>query len=383
MIIGVPKEIKEEEYRVALLPSTAKELVKKGHQVLIEKNAGVGSGISDEGYQSAGAEILTTPEEIFKKAELIVKVKEPQKEEYPLLWEGQIIFTFFHFAAARKLTEAMIKGQIIFTFFHFAAARKLTEAMIKRKIVALAYETVQKDDGSLPLLIPMSEIAGKLASQEGAKYLEKPSGGKGVLLGGVSGVAPGKVLIIGAGTVGENAATVAAGMGADVILLDINLERLRHLKGILPANVKLIYSNPATLKKYLKKADLVIGAVLIPGAKAPQLINKEMLKLMEPGTVLVDVAIDQGGCFETSRPTTHQEPTYVVDGIVHYCVANIPGAVARTSTFALCNSTSPYLLLLAEKGVKKAIQENTALRRGLSLFKGEVVSRELIDKDCA
>ena len=219
--------------------------------------------------------------------------------------------------------------------------------MIKRKIVALAYETVQKDDGSLPLLIPMSEIAGKLASQEGAKYLEKPFGGKGVLLGGVSGVAPGKVLIIGAGTVGENAATVAAGMGADVILLDINLERLRHLKGILPANVKLIYSNPATLKKYLKKADLVIGAVLIPGAKAPQLINKEMLKLMEPGTVLVDVAIDQGGCFETSRPTTHQEPTYVVDGIVHYCVANIPGAVARTSTFALCNSTSPYLLLLA------------------------------------
>ena len=361
MIIGVPKEIKEEEYRVALLPSTAKELVKKGHQVLIEKNAGVGSGISDEGYQSAGAEILTTPEEIFKKAELIVKVKEPQKEEYPLLWEGQIIFTFFHFAAARKLTEAMIK----------------------RKIVALAYETVQKDDGSLPLLIPMSEIAGKLASQEGAKYLEKPSGGKGVLLGGVSGVAPGKVLIIGAGTVGENAATVAAGMGADVILLDINLERLRHLKGILPANVKLIYSNPATLKKYLKKADLVIGAVLIPGAKAPQLISREMLKLMEPGTVLVDVAIDQGGCFETSRPTTHQEPTYVVDGIVHYCVANIPGAVARTSTFALCNSTSPYLLLLAEKGVKKAIQENTALRRGLSLFKGEVVSRELIDKDCA
>ena len=361
MIIGVPKEIKEEEYRVALLPSTAKELVKKGHQVLIEKNAGVGSGISDEGYQSAGAEILTTPEEIFKKAELIVKVKEPQKEEYPLLWEGQIIFTFFHFAAARKLTEAMIK----------------------RKIVALAYETVQKDDGSLPLLSPMSEIAGKLASQEGAKYLEKPSGGKGVLLGGVSGVAPGKVLIIGAGTVGENAATVAAGMGADVILLDINLERLRHLKGILPANVKLIYSNPATLKKYLKKADLVIGAVLIPGAKAPQLISREMLKLMEPGTVLVDVAIDQGGCFETSRPTTHQEPTYVVDGIVHYCVANIPGAVARTSTFALCNSTSPYLLLLAEKGVKKAIQENTALRRGLSLFKGEVVSRELIDKDCA
>jgi len=361
MIIGVPKEIKEEEYRVALLPSTAKELVKKGHQVLIEKDAGVGSGIKDKEYLKAGAEILNKAEEIFKRAELIVKVKEPQEKEYPLLWEGQIIFTFFHFAAARKLTEAMIK----------------------RKIVALAYETVQKDDGSLPLLIPMSEIAGKLASQEGAKYLEKPFGGKGVLLGGVSGVAPGKVLIIGAGTVGENAATVAAGMGADVILLDINLERLRHLKGILPANVKLIYSNPATLKKYLKKADLVIGAVLIPGAKAPQLINKEMLKLMEPGTVLVDVAIDQGGCFETSRPTTHQEPTYVVDGIVHYCVANIPGAVARTSTFALCNSTSPYLLLLAEKGVKKAIQENTALRRGLSLFKGEVVSRELIDKDCA
>ena len=361
MIIGVPKEIKEEEYRVALLPSTAKELVKKGHQVLIEKDAGVGSGIKDKEYLKAGAEILNKAEEIFKRAELIVKVKEPQEKEYPLLWEGQIIFTFFHFAAARKLTEAMIK----------------------RKIVALAYETVQKDDGSLPLLIPMSEIAGKLASQEGAKYLEKPSGGKGVLLGGVSGVAPGKVLIIGAGTVGENAATVAAGMGADVILLDINLERLRHLKGILPANVKLIYSNPATLKKYLKKADLVIGAVLIPGAKAPQLISREMLKLMEPGTVLVDVAIDQGGCFETSRPTTHQEPTYVVDGIVHYCVANIPGAVARTSTFALCNSTSPYLLLLAEKGVKKAIQENTALRRGLSLFKGEVVSRELIDKDCA
>ncbi len=354
MIIGVPKEIKTEEYRVGVLPSAAKELVEKGHQVLVEKNAGVGSGIKDEDYQNAGAEILESPEEIFEKAELIVKVKEPQEKEYPLLREGQIVFTYFHFATSRKLTEAMIKS----------------------KIIAFAYETVQKDDGSLPLLAPMSEIAGKLASQEGAKYLEKPFGGKGVLLGGVPGVAPGNVLIIGGGAVGENAAIVGAGMGADVVLLDINVERLHHLKEVLPTNVKLIYSNQATIEKYLKKADLVIGAVLIPGAKAPQLITREMLKLMEPGTVLVDVAIDQGGCFETSKPTTHKKPTYVVDGIIHYCVANIPGAVARTSTFALCNATSPYLLLLAEKGVK-AIEGNTALKKGLSLFKGKVTSEGL------
>ena len=354
MIIGVPKEIKTEEYRVGLLPSTAKELVGKGHQVFVERDAGAGSGIPDEEYQNAGAEILNKAAEVFRRAELIVKVKEPQEEEYPLLREGQIIFTFFHFAASRKLTEAMIKS----------------------KIIAFAYETVQKDNGSLPLLAPMSEIAGKLASQEGAKYLEKPSGGKGVLLGGVPGVAPGNVLIIGGGTVGENAAIVAAGMGADVVLLDINVERLHHLKEVLPANVRFVYSNQVTIEKYLKKADLVIGAVLIPGAKAPQLITREMLKLMEPGTVLVDVAIDQGGCFETSRPTTHKEPTYTVDGILHYCVANIPGAVARTSTFALCNATSPYLLLLAEKGIK-AIEGNTALKRGLSLFKGKVTSERL------
>lgn len=354
MIIGVPKEIKTEEYRVGLLPSTAKELVEKGHQVLIEKDAGAGSGIKDQDYLNAGAEILDSPEEIFKRAELIVKVKEPQEKEYPLLQEGQILFTFFHFASSRKLTEAMIKS----------------------KIIAFAYETVQKDDGSLPLLAPMSEIAGKLASQEGAKYLERPSGGKGVLLGGVSGVAPGKVLIIGGGTVGKNAAAVAAGMGADVVLLDINLDRLRHLKEVLPANVKLLYSTAATIENYLRKTDLVIGAVLIPGAKAPQLISRKMLKTMEPGTVLVDVAIDQGGCFETSRPTTHKKPTYLVDGIIHYCVANIPGAVARTSTFALGNATGPYLLLLAEKGVK-VIQKNVALRRGLSLFKGKVVQEKL------
>ncbi len=354
MIIGVPKEIKTEEYRVALLPSTAKKLVEKGHQVFVEKNAGAGSGIKDEDYQNAGAEILDRPEEIFKRAELVVKVKEPQEKEYTFLQEEQILFTFFHFASSRRLTVAMIKS----------------------KIIALAYEMVQKDDGSLPLLAPMSEIAGKLAPQEGAKYLEKPSGGKGILLGGVAGVAPGKVLIIGAGTVGKNAALIAAGMGADVVLLDINLDRLRHLKEILPANVKPVYSNQATLKKYLRKADLVIGAVLIPGAKAPQLISREMLRLMEPGTVLVDVAIDQGGCFETSRPTTHKEPTYAVDGIIHYCVANIPGAVARTSSFALGNATSPYLLLLAEKGVK-VIEENTALKKGLSLFKGKVTSEKL------
>ncbi len=354
MIIGVPKEIKEDEYRVSLLPSTAKKLRERGHQVLIEKNAGVGSGIKDEEYLKSGAEISDSGAEIFKRAELVVKVKEPQEKECPLLQEGQILFTFFHFASSRRLTEAMIKS----------------------KIIALAYEMVQKDDGSLPLLAPMSEIAGKLAPQEGAKYLENPSGGKGVLLGGVAGVAPGKVLIIGGGAVGENAAIVAAGMGADVILLDINLDRLRHLKEILPANVKLIYSNQATIEKYLRKADLVIGAVLIPGAKAPQLISREMLKLMEPGTVLVDVSIDQGGCFETSKPTTHKEPTYAVDGIIHYCVANIPGSVARTSTFALANATAPYLLLLAEKGAK-VIQENTALRKGLSLFKGKVTSEKL------
>lgn len=353
MIIGVPKEIKKEEYRVAILPSTTKKLVERGHQILIEKRSGVGAGIKDEDYQREGAEILATGEEVFKKADLIVKVKEPQEAEYPFLREGQIVFTFFHFASSHQLTEAMIK----------------------RKIIAFAYEVVEEDDGSLPILTPMSEVAGKLAPQEGAKYLEKPSGGKGVLLGGIPGVAPAVVLIIGAGIVGENAAIVSAGMGAEVLLLDINVNRLRYLKKILPANVKLIYSNRNNLEKYLKRADLVIGAVLIPGAKAPKLISREMLKLMERGTVLVDVSIDQGGCFETSHPTTHKNPTYSVGGIIHYCVANIPGAVARTSTFALTNATEPYLLLLAGKGAK-VVEENIPLRKSLSLFKGKVTSKE-------
>jgi alanine dehydrogenase len=351
MIIGVPKEIKEEEYRVGLLPDGVSILRKRGHSVLVEKGAGEGAGIKDEEYAKRGAEIALSAKEIFQRADLIVKVKEPQPSEYNLLQEGQILFTYFHFASSRSMTEALLK----------------------RKTTAIAYEMVE-ENGVLPLLLPMSEIAGRLAPQEGAKYLEKEYEGKGVLLSGATGVSPARVIVIGGGTVGLNSAIISAGMGAEVYILDINLDRLRYLRNILPSNVKLLYSDSESLRKVLKEADLVIGAVLIPGTRAPILLTEEDLKIMEEGTVLVDVSIDQGGCFQTSKPTTHKNPVYLKDGIVHYCVANIPSAVAKTSSYALCYATFPYLLSLAEEGMKALEEENSALKKGLCLHKGRITS---------
>ncbi len=351
MIIGVPKEIKEEEYRVGLLPHGVSILREKGHSILVEKGAGEGAGIKDREYTEKGAEIVSSSKEIFQRADLVVKVKEPQPSEYNLLQEGQILFTYFHFASSRAMTEVLLE----------------------RKITAVAYEMVE-ENGSLPLLLPMSEIAGRLGPQEGAKYLEKEYGGKGVLLSGATGVSPARVVVIGGGTVGLNSAIISSGMGAEVYILDINLDRLRYLRNILPSNVKLLYSNSENLRKVLKEADLVIGAVLIPGTKAPILLTEEDLRIMEKGTVLVDVSIDQGGCFQTSRPTTHKNPVYLKNGIVHYCVANIPSAVAKTSTYALCYATFPYLLSLTEKGIK-AQEENSALKKGLCLHKGKITNR--------
>ncbi|MCK4416791.1 MAG: alanine dehydrogenase [Candidatus Latescibacteria bacterium] len=350
MIIGVPKEIKEEEYRVGLLPDGVSILRERGHSILVEKGAGEGAGIKDDQYATNGVEIVRSAKEIFQRADLVVKVKEPQPSEYEFLQEGQILFTYFHFASSRAMTEALLE----------------------RKITAVAYEMVE-ENGSLPLLLPMSEIAGRLAPQEGAKYLEKEYGGKGVLLSGATGVSPARVVVIGGGTVGLNSAIISSGMGAEVYILEINLNRLRYLRDILPSNVKLLYSNSENLRKVLKEADLVIGAVLIPGAKAPILLTEEDLKIMEKGTVLVDVSIDQGGCFQTSKPTTHKNPVYLKDGIVHYCVANVPSAVAKTSTYALCYATFPYLLSLTEKGIK-ALEENSALKKGLCLHKGKITN---------
>lgn len=355
MIIGVPREQKEEEYRVAILPQGVQKLTESGHKMLLEQGAGKGAGIEDDVYKNKGAEIVSEHGKVFEKAELILKVKEPKESEYNLLQEGQLMFSYFHFASSRSLTEAMLK----------------------RKIVAFAYETLE-EDGRLPLLIPMSEIAGKLSVQEGIRFLGNQFGGKGILLGGATGVRPGKVLVLGGGTVGENAARVAAGLGAEVTILDINVKRLRFLKKVLPENVKLLYFNKDTLREELPTSDLVIGAVLIPGAKAPKLISREMLKIMQPKSVIVDVAIDQGGCIETSHPTTYKDPVYVVDGIIHYCVANLPGAVSRTATFALCNVTFPYVLLLAERG-EKAIKENMALRSALNLYRGRITSKVLAE----
>lgn len=350
MIIGVPKEIKNNESRVALTPSGAQILTKNGHTVYIETNAGINSGFSNEEYLRAGASILGTPKEIFDIAEMIMKVKEPIASEYELIRPDQLLFTYFHFASDEKLTRAMINS----------------------RAVCLAYETVESHN-TLPLLIPMSEVAGRMSIQEGAKYLEKPKGGKGILLGGVPGVKPANVLILGGGIVGTQAALMAAGLGAHVTIADISLPRLRYLSEIMPANVDTLMSSQYNIEQLLPHTDLVIGAVLIPGAKAPHLISREMLKLMQPGSVLVDVAIDQGGCFETSHPTTHAEPVYEVDGILHYCVANIPGAVPFTSTLALTNATLPFAVKLANMGWEKACAEHEDLRKGLNIVKGEIV----------
>ena len=355
MIIGVPKEIKNNENRVGMTPSGVAELVKRGHQVYIQHTAGINSGFSDEAYLSVGAQILPAIEDIYSISEMIVKVKEPIVPEYSLIK----------------------KGQLLFTYFHFASDKELTLAMIDNKSVCLAYETVEKEDHSLPLLIPMSEVAGRMSIQEGARFLEKPQGGKGILLGGVPGVKPAKVLILGGGIVGSNAAQMAAGMGADVTIADINLARLRYLSETLPKNVKTLYASELRIRQELSDVDLIIGSVLVPGDKAPHLITKEMLTLMQPGTVLVDVAIDQGGCFETSHPTTHSAPTYVINGIVHYAVANIPGAVPYTSTLALTNATLPYVIALANKGWKKACKEDTSLALGLNIVGGKVTYKAI------
>ena len=357
MIIGVPKEIKNNENRVGMTPGGVSELIKRGHTVYVQHTAGENSGFSDQEYESVGAKILPTIEEVYAIAEMIVKVKEPIAPEYKLIK----------------------KDQLLFTYFHFASEEELTHAMIETGAVCLAYETVERPDRSLPLLVPMSEVAGRMSTQEGARFLEKPQGGKGILLGGVPGVKPAKVLVLGGGVVGYNAALMAAGMGADVIITDISLPRLRYLNDIMPANVKTLYSSSHNIEKELPTTDLVIGSVLIPGAKAPHVITKEMLKLLPKGSVMVDVAIDQGGCFETSHPTTHAEPTFVVDGIVHYCVANIPGAVPYTSTLALTNATLPYAIKLADKGWKEACKEDATLALGLNVVNGKIVYKAVAD----
>ncbi len=357
MIIGVPKEIKNNENRVALTPAGVTELRKHGHTVYVQVNAGQDSGFEDEEYIGAGATMLPTIGEVYALSEMIMKVKEPIAEEYNLIREDQLLFTYFHFASSEPLTHAMIE----------------------RKAICLAYETVEKADRSLPLLVPMSEVAGRMAVQEGAKYLEKPMKGRGILLGGVPGVKPARVLVLGGGIVGTQAAKMAAGLGARVTIMDVSLPRLRYLSDIMPPNVQTMMSNEYNIREEIRQSDLIIGAVLIPGAKAPHLITRDMLKLMRPGTVLVDVAVDQGGCIETCRPTTHENPTFIIDGIVHYCVANMPGAVPYTSTVALTNATLPYALQLANKGWQQACRDNTDLRSGLNVVNGQVVYQGVAD----
>jgi alanine dehydrogenase len=357
MIIGVPKEIKNNENRVALTPAGTKELVKRGHTVFIQTRAGEGSGFNDDAYTGAGAKIAAKAEEIFATSEMIIKVKEPIEQEY----------------------ELIRRDQLVFTYFHFASYEPLTHAMIKTGAVCLAYETVERPDGSLPLLVPMSEVAGRMSIQEGAKYLEKPLKGRGILLGGVPGVMPAKVLILGGGVVGTNAAKIAAGMGADVIIADLNINRLRYLDDVMPKNVSTMVSSEYVIRDLVRTHDLIVGAVLVPGAKAPKLITRDMLKTMRPGTVLVDVAVDQGGCIETCKPTTHEDPTYIIDDVVHYCVANMPGAVPYTSTLALTNATLPYAIRLAGNGWKKAAQDHQDLRKGLNVINGKVVYKAVAD----
>ncbi len=352
MIVGVPREIKRDEYRVALLPVGAEEMVRAGHRVLVESGAGTGSGLTDQAYETSGAQLVASAAEVFAEAELILKVKEPLPPEWPLLRPGQTVFTYFHFAADRTLTEAVQRSGV----------------------TAAAYETLRDDQGRLPLLTPMSEVAGRMSIQEGAKYLERPQMGRGILLGGVPGVAPAHITILGGGIVGANAAKVAAGFGADICLLDVNMDRLRYLDDIMPANVDVLFSDRHTIREQLARADLVIGAVLIPGAKAPRLIEREDLALMKPGSVIIDVAIDQGGCVATSHPTTHSEPTYMVDEVLHYCVTNMPGAVGRTSTYALCNVTLPWALAIAGLGTERAAAELRPVARSINIIAGEITN---------
>jgi len=357
MIIGVPKETKRDEYRVGMLPVGVEELTRAGHQVLVETGAGLGSGLTDEEYAAAGAELVDTPSELYARAEMCVKVKEPQPGEIPLLRRGQIIFTYLHLAADRQLTEALLQSGCI----------------------GVAYETLQDEHGRLPLLTPMSEVAGRMSIQEGAKYLERPQMGRGILLGGVPGVQPAHVTILGGGVVGSNAARIAAGFRATVGLLDINMDRLRYLDEIMPPNVTVLFSDRHTIREQLRRADLVIGAVLVPGAKAPRLIEREDLKLMKPGSVIIDVAVDQGGCVETTRPTTHSNPTFVVDEVLHYCVANMPGAVGRTSTFALCNVTLPWVLHIANMGLLTAAKKLPPIASAINIYEGEVTNRPVAE----
>jgi len=357
MQIGVLKEIKTKENRVAMTPAGVEQMTAHGHSVQVETSAGEGSGFSDETYRKAGATIIGSAQEIYQGCEMVMKVKEPLPVEYPMIRNGQVLFTYFHFAASQELTQAIIDSGSI----------------------AVAYETVERADRSLPLLMPMSEVAGRMAIQEGAKYLEKTYGGKGILLGGVPGVHPGTIVVIGGGIVGTNAAKMACGLGAKVYLLDSNIDRLRYLSDIMPKNCFPLVSNPATIRSLIQEADLVVGSVLIPGAMAPKLVTRDMLGLMKKGSVIVDVAIDQGGCFETSKATTHDDPIYEVDGIIHYCVANMPGAVSMTSTLALTNATLPYALQLADKGYKIAALENPELAKGLNIVEGTVTYKGVAD----
>jgi len=363
MRIGVPKEIKESEYRVAVTPAGVYELTRAGHEVCVEKGAGLGSGITDDEFRKAGARVIDAHAGVYAGAEMVMKVKEPLPEEYPLVTGKHLVFTYFHFAASRELTDAMLKS---------GAA-------------CVAYETVTDSRGGLPLLVPMSEVAGRMAIQEGAKYLESPMMGRGILLGGVPGVERGHVTILGGGVVGSNAARVAAGLGADVVVLDVDLNRLRHLADIMPANVSVMYSNRYTIDEQLRRADLVVGAVLIPGTRAPRLVTREHLSTMKSGAVIVDVAVDQGGCVETMKPTTHGNPVFLVDGVVHYGVANMPGAVGRTSTYALTNATLPYAMELAGRGLNDAVRANPGLMAGLNVIHGKVTYRgvaEAFGLDC-
>ncbi len=357
MIIGVPAEVKQDEYRVGLLPVGAEELTRAGHRVLVQACAGLGSGLADHDYLRHGAEMVGAAEEIYAQADMIVKVKEPQPSELPLLRPGQIVFTYFHFAADRELTQAIIESGCL----------------------AVAYETLRDDRGRLPLLTPMSEVAGRMSIQEGAKYLERPQMGRGILLGGVPGVPPAEITILGGGVVGANAAKVAAGFGANVGLLDIDMDRLRYLDDIMPANVTVLFSDRLTIREQLKRADLVIGSVLVAGAKAPHLVERDDLRLMKPGSVIIDVAIDQGGCVATSRPTTHGEPTFVVDDVVHYCVTNMPGAVGRTSTFALCNVTLPWALRIVQHGLLESARQFPPIARAINIYQGKVTNKPVAD----
>ena len=357
MLIGIPKEIKNDEYRVGLLPVGAEELTRAGHRVMVETAAGAGSGLSDDAYLRHGAEIVPTAQEVYGRADMIVKVKEPQAVELKMLRQGQIVFTYFHLAADRKLTEELLQTGII----------------------AVAYETLRDDAGRLPLLTPMSEVAGRMSIQEGAKYLERPQMGRGILLGGVPGVEPAHITILGGGVVGANAAKIAAGFRANIGLLDVNMDRLRYLDDVMPPNVTVLFSDRDTVREQLQLADLVIGSVLVPGAKAPRLIERDDLKLMKPGSVIIDVAIDQGGCVATSRPTTHSSPTFLVDDVLHYCVTNMPGAVGRTSTYALCNVTLPWALQIANRGLEEAARTLCPVARAINLCKGEVTNRAVAE----